>query len=479
MKQKNKVFSNIIQILCIYLISHTPMMGQDSLNTSLSFDEYLGYVKQHHPLVKQAQLKIDEGTASLLKARGGFDPKLEADYDRKKFKGTEYYDELNATFKIPTWFGVEFKANFEENTGVFLNPRQSVPDGGLYSAGVTISMARGLLINDRMAALKKARFFVEQTKAERDLLVTEVLFEASIAYFEWLEASNEEQIFNQFLDNAQIRFNGVVRSIEAGDKAAIDSVEAKIAFENRKLSLENARLKRQKAALKASNFLWINDIPLEIEDAVRPQDPSNELLASALYLEGQPMIDLLLESHPKLKAMSAKIKGLEVERSLKRNKLLPQLDLSYNFLSPDGDQINSFNTANYKAGVTFRFPLFLRKERGDVKLAQLKVNNQNLARSAETLSIRNKLEAIRVEMASLDTQNNIIGGIVNEYQTLMRAEERKFELGESSLFLINSREQKLIESTLKSNSLRIKGYQSRAKMYQALGRPLGYQKVVN
>ena len=85
----------------------------------LRFDEYLGYVKKFHPIVKQAQLVIDESQAKLMKSRGAFDPKFEVDYDRKKFKGTEYFDKLNSMFKIPTWFGVELKASFEENTGDF------------------------------------------------------------------------------------------------------------------------------------------------------------------------------------------------------------------------------------------------------------------------------------------------------------------------------------------------------------------------
>ena len=207
------------------------------LEEILSFEEYLGYVKQQHPLMKQANLRLSSGEAYLLKARGGFDPKIEVDFDRKKFKGIEYYDQLNATFKIPTWYGVEFKGNFEENIGDFLNPNLIVPVGGLYSAGVSFSLAQGLLINDRMAMLKKARFFKEQTKAERELLINDLLFEASKAYFEWLEATNEEKIYLNFLKNAYNRFKGVQRNIELGDKAAIDSVEAKITLNNRDLNL--------------------------------------------------------------------------------------------------------------------------------------------------------------------------------------------------------------------------------------------------
>ena len=40
----------------------------------------------------------------------------------KKFKDKEYYNKLNSVFKIPTYYGIEFKANIEDNSGLFLNP---------------------------------------------------------------------------------------------------------------------------------------------------------------------------------------------------------------------------------------------------------------------------------------------------------------------------------------------------------------------
>ena len=85
--------------------------SQNEKEEIMSFTEYLGYVKKFHPIVKQANLMLKEGEANLLKARGAFDPKLALDYDKKQFKNTNYYDKLNATFKIPTWYGIEFKPN--------------------------------------------------------------------------------------------------------------------------------------------------------------------------------------------------------------------------------------------------------------------------------------------------------------------------------------------------------------------------------
>ncbi|MGK0386776.1 MAG: outer membrane protein TolC [Patiriisocius sp.] len=440
--------------------------GQENV---LTFEEYIAYVKQHHPLVKQANLVLGMGEANLLKARGGFDPTIDIDYDRKKFKDTEYYDQLNTTFKIPTWYGIEFKANFEENTGQFLNPNLNVPDGGLYSAGVSFSLAQGFLMNERMAALKKAQFFEAQTKADRDVLINNILFDASKAYFEWVEATNEQNIYDTFLENASIRLNAVVRSVEMGDKAAIDITEARITFQNRQLNLEAASLKRRKSALVVSNFLWLNDIPMELQESVVPLRPEVSNLQTSLLLEGITDITQLAVNHPKLLSIDAKIEGLTMDKRLKKNKLLPKLDLQYNFLSQEVDQLNNFNTANYKAFVNFSIPLFLRKERGDVRLAKIKLQDAAFERLATTLSIRNKIDAVNAEIESLGNQNGLITTIVADYTTLVKAEERKFFLGESSLFLINAREQKLIDAQLKENEIRVKQLQATAGLYNALG----------
>jgi len=84
----------VLYILCITLTQ----FGFSQEANVLPFSEYLGHVKKYHPIVKQANLIIDESEAKLLKARGSFDPKLEVDYDRKRFKDTEYFNNLNASF---------------------------------------------------------------------------------------------------------------------------------------------------------------------------------------------------------------------------------------------------------------------------------------------------------------------------------------------------------------------------------------------
>ncbi|WP_238857908.1 TolC family protein [Poritiphilus flavus] len=449
------------------LLSLGQLRGQDTL--VMSFKEYLGYVKKYHPVTKQAELNIEIGEANLMRSRGGFDPKIEVDYDRKKFEGTEYYDRLNATFKIPTWYGIELKANFEQNEGDFINQDETLPTDGLYSAGVSVSVGQGLWINERMATLRKAKFFRNQTQADRDVEVNEILFQASLAYFDWLQAYKDSQIFGNFLTNAQTRFEGIRQSALSGDIAAIDTVEAKIAVQNRALSLEQAKVRLNNRALELSNFLWIGDnIPIELQPNVIPDNNPEADIDYALEIPENPLDGFILEEHPKLRSLGFKIDGLEVDRRLKANKLLPQIDLEYNFLTETPEVIRSFETQEYKGGVKFRFPLFLRKERGDLRLSKFKLREARFEFDNTEIQIQNKIQALYTELASFENQNQLILDIVTNYARLLRAEERKFSFGESSLFLINSRESALIDAELKQNEVQNKYFGTKAKLFNSM-----------
>ena len=454
-------------LLMFWSLPMNMVLAQDTL--MLDFNEYLGYVKKFHPIAKQAQLTLGVGQANLMKARGGFDPKVEVDYARKEFKGSEYYDRLNATFKIPTWYGIELKGNFEQNDGDFLNPAETVPTDGLYSAGVSVSLGRGSWINDRMATLKQAKLFREQTKADFDLLVNQILFNASLAYFDWLQAYSETQIYSNFLENASIRFEGIKKSAEAGDIAAIDTVEAKIAMQNRALSLEQAKVKFRNKSLELSNFLWVGDnIPVELQPNVVPNTDLESDIDTTLEILGKPLDSFSVENHPKIRSLGYKIDGLRVEKKLKENRLLPRIDLEYNFLTETPELINSFVTEQYKGGVNFQFPLFLRKERGDLKLAKFKLRDAQFEFDNAEIQIRNKVLAIYNELDSFQNQNILIDNIVTDYSTLLAAEERKFSFGESSLFLINSRESKLIDAQLKQIEVQNKFFTTKAKLFNSL-----------
>ena len=84
------------------------------------------------------------------------------------------------------------------------------------------------------------------------------------------------------------------------------------------------------------------------------------------------------------------------------------------------------------------------------------------------MNLQNKIDALKQELDSYVTQNDITLQMVTDSEQMLNAEERKFQLGESSLFLVNSRESKLIENQLKAISIQNKFFNTKAKLFNSL-----------
>lgn len=463
---KLRILMSMLALVFTGLYAH----AQDFDKEVLTFDEYLGYVKKYHPLVKQANMELSRAQALLLQARGAFDPKIEVDYDEKQFKGTDYYSVLNSSFKIPTWYGIEIKAAFDNSEGYYLNPQNTTPNSGLTSLGVTVPLGQGLFINQRMADLRTAKLQQQISAAERRLKAITVLYDASAAYFNWLKSFQEAEMYSSYLNYAETRYKGILKLIEQGDKPAIDSVEAGITIKSRRLSLVDARLKLTKARLELSNYMWIDNVPVEPAEGLKPETALSGTIDNSLQTNMLTETDSLLTSHPKIQSLEGKISILDVERKLKANMLLPKLNVGYHYLS-EPSYIDNYRFEDYKIGVNFSLPIFLRKERGALKLAKIKIQDSRFQLDQERLQLKNKIDGQRAEINSVKEQREIITALVGDYSTMLKSEERLFSFGESSFFLINTRENNLISARLQQISLENRYFFSKADLFKILANP--------
>ncbi|WP_306568408.1 TolC family protein [Flavobacterium lindanitolerans] len=455
----------ILLILTIYHIK-----AQSFKEKELSFSEYIGYVKKYHPLVRQSGLLLNRAEAELLTARGGFDPKIEVDYDQKDFKDKNYYSLLKSTFKIPTWYGIEIKAAFDNSEGLYVNPQNTTPNNGLTSIGISIPLGQGLFINKRMADVRMAKVQLQLSAAEQKMETTDVIYEASLAYFNWKRAFDEAELYKTYLEYAQKRYDGILRLIETGDKPAIDSVEAGILVKTRELSLKDAQLKLTKSRLELSNFLWIDNVPVELEENITPEENVRNSVDASLNTNLQVNPSAALDSHPKIQSLQSKLSILEIERRYKANMLLPEMNVSYNYLSEPA-YFTDYRFQDYKIGLNFSFPLFLRKERGALQLAKLKIQDGQLDLELERVALKNKILTYSAEIESLNQQQLTAAELVKDYTVMLSSEEKLFSFGESSLFLINSRENNVVSSRLAEINTENRLLASIANLYKVLSIP--------
>lgn len=459
------------KLIITFLFISALMCGQEKNEKELNYNEFLGFVKKYHPMVKSANLEINMAQANLMMARGGFDPKIEVDFDQKKYKGKEYYSVLNSSFKIPTWYGIEIKAGFDNSEGILINPENTLPNQGLTSLGITIPIGQGLLINQRMADLRKAKIQIQLSQAERKLQAIEVLYNASVAYFNWKRNFNEVELYSNYLKNAQLRYKGIQSLIKNGDKPAIDSIEAGISVKTRKWNLEESRLKLAKSKLELSNFLWLeNNIPLELREGIIPEKGLEETITETLKMNELLIESPSIENHPKINSLENKLDLLEVERKLKQNSLLPKLDVGYHYLS-EPNYWSETNLNNYKIGINFTYPLFLRKERGSLQLAKFKIQDTQFALDFERVQLKNKINAQQTEIKSIEKQRQLIADLVQDNTQMLRSEERLFSVGESSIFLINTRENNLVSMQLSQLGIENRFLISKAELFKIMANP--------
>jgi outer membrane protein TolC len=170
---------------------------------------------------------------------------------------------------------------------------------------------------------------------------------------------------------------------------------------------------------------------------------------------GNLISGLNINTHPYLGQLRNKLIQLDMDLKMKKDKLKPRLNIQYNPLSEaiGSRTITDYNINNYKWGLEFKMPLFLRKERGDVKMADLKIKDTELDLKQKTIELEAKLSNYIAEWSNTRNQMENFQIAVNQYRQMLEAERRLFDLGESSLFLINTREQAYIQANIKLTEL--------------------------
>lgn len=465
------------RILLIFLIGYyNPIFSQSDTTPVLTQKAYFQRVLSYHPLVRQANLLAAEATAILRLSRGGFDPKVQSEVLQKSFDHKNYYTYTESGFKIPTWYGLEVKALFSTTSGIYINPENKLPAAGQAVLGIKANLGAGLWIDERRAALQKARILKNANEAERGNAINDVLLDAAIAYWDWTKAFNEMQAIERALQVSRQRLQGVVESYKQGDKPALDTLEAFIQVQNWEYERNNAQLTFRNAGLRLSNFLWDeDDTPLEIAETLRPSllDAPETLPALSVFLQS------VESQHPQLRAYQFKLDQLEIDRKLALEAFKPRLEVEYNLLgngfqfgankSDKDKNLENLLLQNYKWGLNFSFPLFLRKERGKLELTRLKIIDTGYTLQQKRLEYLNKVRDAYNDWQNTQQQMALYESIVQNYRQLLEAEMTKFELGESSIFLINSREQKWIEAQLKWIKLQADLQKNRNKVFWAAG----------
>ena len=445
-----------ILFIVIFIFVKNFCLAQQNTAVVLPVEDFIEKVKLHHPLAKVANIAVDKAKANLLSAKGGFDPTLELEARQKSFDNKNYYTYNNAEIKVPLPIG-DFKAGVEKNSGQFLE--SEITSGRSSYAGFELQLAKGLLIDKRRAFLQQANMAVNQNSEQRKVMINELLLDAYESYYLWAGSYKLYTIFSDYVKVSSERFGLIKIAQKNGDRAAMDTTEAYAQLQNFLILQSEAQIKMMSAKFLLNNFIWgANGNP---QNMVENIVPDTSLISASANVKA--LLDILQTAtiqNPILQQYKFKIDGLQIDRKLKFQELLPVVNLKGNILSKDFYAFKNTGAAyldnNNYWGIDIKIPLRFRDGRGAYKMAKLKILESNWELKQKILETENKVKDYYNQFALLQKQLQIANDAFRNYNTLLRSEILRFSNGESSLFLVNTRENKVLEMQQKIIELQVK-----------------------
>ncbi len=437
--------------------------------TILPIQTFLNLVEKESPLAKQATLATRRADEQQRIARGGYDPTVYSYFDDKFFKQKDYYTLSSSGLKIPLPIG-EAKIGYDLNNGSFLNPEAATPTAGVSAIGVSIPLLQGLMTDERRTALKQAAIGSSMATIDQKQQLTDLLFEAQKAYWEWVQLFEQQQIIQETYLLSQQRLEASKQRVINGDIAAIDTVEQSLATRNWQIEATNAAMRMRAAQLYVAQFVGAAERASFLQKTPVNLATAEKLPYSFLAIRSIKQIDsvrltslsavqkdLLLS----LQSYELKRQNLTLEEKLKIEKLKPKLNINYNALA---EQFNYGNNKygqfyeNYKLGVQFSYPIFSRTERGSLNLTKIKQDELSYMQEQKRLEVQTKIEMYINELSNNIQQINLYTQQLRDYTILRDAEIDKYKMGDSNVFMVNSRDSKLLEASLKLAELKTKHF---------------------
>lgn len=433
--------------ILLLLIGYFVGLGQEESKV-LTYEDYMIIVKSNHPMMINADQRLKVAEGNLIEAKGEFDPQIKGSIDQKEYERTKYYQLSEAGLVVPTWVGANLKVGYYQSIGDYVNAMDKTPANGLLSAGIELPVGQGLFYDKRRSYVDKAKIYREMADSERQLAINELIYESSLDYWNWYETYHKRVAIDELLVKSKMRLDNIIKSAELGDKAFIDTLEASIQYQNFQSLHIDAQTAEKNARALLNVHLWADGLlPLEIDTIVVPESISETILDLSVW---QIQNDSLISKHPKMMVANAKIDLKDVELRLARENLKPKINVNYNMLNePVGGDLTGFNPMDYKFGINVAIPIFLRSSRGAVQ----KYNAELLMAESEMKFTEQQLRT-KLEMTVNKSKNSIeqailLSDLVDKYRKLVAAERKLYNVGESSLMMLNYREIALLETELK------------------------------
>jgi len=411
-----------------------------SAQAPLEVPELLASVDRAFPLIEAARREQDVAAGAVTEARGAFDLKLKAEAETLR----SYYDNdrLKATVEQPLApLGMTLFGGYRTGSGDFAqyDAKSLTLDRGELNAGFNLPLLRDRAVDSRRAGLRITDIGVNvaaQTVAKARLSFFK---DALKQYWDWVAAGRQLGVARGLLELAERRDTDLASAVGLGQLAPVERTDNMRAILQRRSALVTAQRVVEATAINLSLYYRGPDgaplrptpdrVPARLPNPV-PLQPEDEARA----------IDDALMRRPEVVSLRLKRNQQEVETGLAGNALLPSLNLFADLARDYGQGPATRQGNEFSAGFAFELPLQRRKASGKLAQASAKLSGIDaelrFVQDRVRADVQDAASALRAAYQTVDLVRQELA-VARELEAL---ERDRFDLGDSTQFLVNLRE---------------------------------------
>lgn len=445
-----------------------------SASSALSLEQVLQSVDQSFPLLIAAAREQDEARGAALSADGGFDPSLKASGVYEPISGyPRQYFTVQADQPTPLW-GTSFFAGYRYGSGKFpiYDGKLDTNDFGEVRGGARIPIWRDGPIDRRRASVRQAEIGVTLARLSLDQARIEARRLASLRYWDWVAAGRKIKILDAWLELAVVRDTALAARASRGDIPEIDRTENQRTILQRQAAVVAAERDLIQAAQELSLFMRGADrAPLVVP---KERLPTSLPAAGPTDVRGgSTEEERAVARRPDVKRFELSRDRSRIEADLARNQQKPAIDLTLYGARQFGPGDPVRGEPVIGAALVLDIPILNRVQNGREQSAEASASKsdaqRSFARDRVIADVRNSVASIeaaqkRAAMAEAEARVAL---------TLADAELKRFDLGESTLLLVNLREQASAEAKVREVDALADYHRAIASYRAATARDLG------
>jgi len=433
----------------------------------LSLQDAVVLTLENNSFVRIQETQVEFSKFSLLGAHSPFDPLVTASYNGTNASSPPLSNIQETGVVLPEksitrFTQFNYSETFETGTNVQAGLSSShssfisTPDAtGFYNPSVSSTLnlqftqpllRNGWLFANR-APLVIARRNLQQSRANFAANVSNDILQAVGQYWSVVEARGNLDVAKASLDAAEATYKRDKRALELGALPPLDIYRSESQVASRRVQVIQSEyaLKQAEDALRMT--IGTDQDPyfqaLDLELTEKPE-PEGELRT----IDTAAALQQALTKRPEFDAVHASLASDETRIRLAHNHLLPELDLSGTY-SSNGlgglvgttsssslNQLFGFNYPTYYAQLSLSLPLKNRS-------AKAELGNALVSRRSDLYGERQLREQVMLDVSNAvhqleQAKLSIAAGkeAVDLAKKSMAAEQRKYELGQGTIFLV-------------------------------------------